>query len=354
MIRLEGVGVRVGRFAVEAVSLTVPAGGYGLVIGPTGAGKTTLLEAVAGHVPVSAGRVVLRDRDVTGEPPERRGVGFVYQHYHLFPHYSVRENIAYGIRRLPPEAREARTADVARLLGIEPLLDRGIRGLSGGEQQRTALARALAPRPSILLLDEPFAAMDPASRRGLRRELRELHEREGITTLQVTHDFEDAMRLGDIVAVLAEGRVAQVGRPEEVFQRPNSRFVAEFIGTGNVLRGTIEADAAPGDGRSPFPARFRTGRLTLEVVAERVGEGYAVLRPTDVLLAVHDHPGSPRNHFAVVVRRLEHGSAVVMVHLEAAGVPLVAAVMESTAAELGLRPGLALTAAVKATAVHLI
>ncbi|MGH7561877.1 MAG: ABC transporter ATP-binding protein [Gemmatimonadales bacterium] len=360
MIRLEAVGVRLGRFALRDVSLEVPAGGYGLVIGPTGAGKTTLLEAVAGHVPLTGGRVLLRDRDVTAAPPETRGIGFVYQHYHLFPHFSVRRNIGYGLRRMAPEAREARVAEVARLLGVHDHLDRAIGGLSGGERQRVAVARALAPRPSILLLDEPFAAVDPASRRGLRRELRELHEREGITTLQVTHDFEDAMRLGDIVAVLAEGRIAQVGRPEAVFQRPNSRFVAEFIGSGNVLRGVISADGgaspAPADGeeRPRFPARFRTGGLELEVVADRTGEGFAVLRPTDLLLSATDHPGPPRNHFPATVRRLEPGSAIVLVHLEAAGVPLVAAVMDSTAHELGLAPGRTVTVAVKATAVHLI
>jgi molybdopterin-binding protein len=366
MIRLEGVGVRMGRFAVQDVSLEVPAGGYGLVIGPTGAGKTTLLEAVAGHVPLTSGKVILRDTDVTAAPPEARRVGFVYQHYHLFPHYTVRENVGYGLRRLPAGERDARVAEVARLLGIESLLDRPVLALSGGEQQRSALARALAPRPSILLLDEPFAAVDPATRRGLRRELRELHEREGITTLQVTHDFEDAMRLGDIVAVLADGRVAQVGRPEDVFQRPNSRFVAEFIGTGNVLRGGIEATGptlgragsdvtlAEAENRPRFPARFQSGGLTLEVVADREGDGFAVLRPTDLLLSVSDHPGPPRNHFRAVVRRLEHGSAIVLVHLDAAGVPLVAAVMESTAGELQLAPGVTLSVAVKATAVHVI
>src|SRR6185436_13732584 len=122
-------------------------------------------------------------------------------------------------------SRAARIAELATMLAIEPLLERGVQGLSGGEQQRVALARALAPRPSILLLDEPFAAVDPATRRVLRRELRELHEREGITTLQVTHDFEDAMRLGDVVAVLAGGRVVQAGKPDEVFRFPNSTFV---------------------------------------------------------------------------------------------------------------------------------
>jgi molybdopterin-binding protein len=360
VIRLERVSVRVGGFALADVSCDVAAGGYGLIIGPTGSGKTTLLEAVAGHVPLLSGRVVLRGEDVTDAPPEARRIGFVYQQYHLFPHFSVRENIAYGLRRLDQATRSGRIGELAGMLGIQALLERRVAGLSGGEQQRVALARALAPRPSILLLDEPFAAVDPASRRTLRRDLRELHEREGITTLQVTHDFEDAMRLGDVVAVLLDGRIAQMGQPEHVFRYPNSRFVAEFVGTGNVLRGMVErADGTAGRGEGGaderrFPARFRSGALELEVVAEREGEVHAVLRPADLLLSREPLSRPPRNRFSGRVVRVERSAAIVLVHLEVAGLPLTAAVMPATAEELALGPGAAVWVAVKATAVHLI
>lgn len=355
MIRLDGVSVRVGGFALEAISLTVPAGGYGLVIGPTGSGKTTLLEAIAGHLAPSAGRIFLRDQEVTGTAPERRRVGFVYQQYHLFPHFTVRENIGYGVRHFEPASRKQRVGALAEMLGLTQLLDRGVAGLSGGEQQRIALARALAPRPSILLLDEPFAAVDPATRRVLRRELRTLHEREGITTLQVTHDFEDAMRLGDVVAVLAEGRIAQAGAPETVFRYPNSAFVAEFIGAGTVLKGRVErmVPGGPADGR--FAGRFRAGGLSLEVVAEREGEAYAVLRPADLMLSRTATPEpAPRNRFPGTVTRIEYGSAVAQIHLDVMGTAMVAAVMTSTAEEMGLVTGGSIIVAVKATAVHLI
>lgn len=367
MIRLEGVTVQVGSFTLEEVSLVVPAGGYGLIIGPTGSGKTTLLEAIAGHEPLRRGRIALRDEDVTTAAPEARRVGFVYQHYHLFPHLTVGENIGYGLRREAPDARTGRIRDLAETLGLVPLLSRSVRGLSGGEQQRIALARALAPRPNILLLDEPFAAVDPATRRVLRRELRALHEREGITTLQVTHDFEDAMRLGDVVAVLAEGRIAQSGTPDAVFRYPNSAFVAEFIGTGTVLRGTVEP--MPQSSRAPeessraersdpgarFAGLFRSGGLSLEVVAEREGEAYAVIRPADLLLSrTEGHEPAPRNRFPAVIVRVERGSAVAQVHLDAGGTALVAAVMSSTAEELGLAPGITVAVAIKATAIHLI
>ncbi|HEV8149252.1 MAG TPA: ABC transporter ATP-binding protein [Gemmatimonadales bacterium] len=355
MIRLERVTVRVGGFALREISLTVPAGGYGLVIGPTGSGKTTLLEAIAGHTPLEDGRILLRDTDVSEAAPEQRRVGFVYQHYYLFPHLTVAQNIGYGLagERLAVSGERAR--ELAELLHLTPLLDRGVRGLSGGEQQRVALARALAPRPSILLLDEPFAAVDPATRRELRRELRALHEREGITTLQVTHDFEDAMRLGDVVAVLAQGRIVQAGSPETVFRYPNSAFVAEFIGTGTVLRGSVERMAEPDPETGRFAARFRAERLELEVVAEREGPAYAVLRPTDLLLSRTAMEGpAPRNRFLATVTRVEHESAVAHVFLEVQGTALVATVMTSTAAELALAPGRQIEVAIKATAVHLI
>ncbi len=355
MIRLSGVAARAGKFELQDVSIEVPEGGYGLVIGPTGSGKTTLLEAIAGHLPVRSGSVILRGEDQTRAPPERRRIGFVYQHYHLFPHLTVAENIGYGLRQHGTAIRRERVGELAELLGLTSHLDRGVTGLSGGEQQRVALARALAPRPSILLLDEPFAAVDPATRRGLRRELRLLHEQEGITTLQVTHDFEDAMRLGDMVAVLAEGRVMQAGTPDRVFRYPNSRFVAEFIGTGTVLPGRVERTSPPDPETGRFAGRFSSGEFSLEVVAEREGEAFAVLRPADLALSRGSGEGpAPRNRFPARVTRIERETAVAQVHLEVSGIDLVAAVMAVTAEELELAPGREVHVAVKATAVHLI
>ncbi|HET9293861.1 MAG TPA: ABC transporter ATP-binding protein [Gemmatimonadales bacterium] len=353
MIRLEGLTVRVGEFDLRDISFEVPTGGYGLIIGPTGSGKTTLLETVAGHNPVRAGRIGLHGEDVTDLPPERRGIGFVYQRYYLFPQLSVRENIRYGLVRGPlgPDVQRQRVSELAELLGISELLDRGISGLSGGETQRVALARALAPRPSILLLDEPFAAVDPTTRHMLRRELRALHERERITTLQVTHDFDEALRLGDLVAVLADGRIAQQGRPDEVFRYPNSAFVARFIGTGTVLSGTVERLAA-GDG-TPFAARFTSGPLSFEVIAEREGPAHAVLRPEDLLLSRDLQPTSARNHFAAVVRHVERLGPLTFVHLDA-GRLLTAAVTSASCDALGIAQGAGLIVTIKATAIHLV
>jgi molybdopterin-binding protein len=356
MIRLDGVSVQVGAFSVRDVSFDVPEGGYALVIGPTGSGKTTLLETIAGHVPLRAGRIFLHGTDATALAPEARGVGFVYQQYQLFPHLSVRGNIAYGLGHAGITGPDAtrRVEELATLLGIERLLARGTAGLSGGEQQRVAIARALAPRPRVLLLDEPLAAVDPATRAVLRRELRALHEQEGITTLQVTHDFDDALRLGDLVAVLADGRIAQQGRPEEVFRAPNSAFVARFVGAGNVLAGDVRRTGEDaGDVGPRFPARFTAGDFAIEVVAEREGAAHAVIRPEDLLLSLQPPPPSLRNRLEAQVTRLERVGPVTTVHLEV-GRPLVASITTQTADEMGLRPGSTVWAGLKATAVHLV
>jgi molybdopterin-binding protein len=351
VIRLENLHVRVGSFDLKDITLEVPKGGYALIIGPTGSGKTTLLEAVAGHAVLRSGKVIMHDEDVTHLPPERRGIGFVYQQYHLFPHLSVYDNIAYGVSR-NGQRSEARVRELAEMLAIKPLLGRTVRGLSGGEQQRVALARALAPKPSILLLDEPFAAVDPATRQVLRRELRELHEREGITTLQVTHDFDEALRLGDLVAVLSDGRIAQSGTPEQVFRYPNSAFIARFVGSGNVISGRVERVADQEDD-GPFRGHFLGDHMSLDVVAEREGPVHAVIRPEDIVLSRTRHPDSARNHMEGRVVRLERTGPITLVHLDV-GRPLLASITTASAVEMGLTPDAVVVVTFKATAILLV
>lgn len=354
MIQLRGVCVQLGEFVLRDVNLEIASGGYGLVIGPTGAGKTTLLEVIAGHVPLREGTILLDERDVTAQPPEQRGIGFVYQAYHLFPHFTVRENIAYGLRSHADAAAGRRVDRLAELLRLGALLDRRVRGLSGGEQQRVALARALAPRPSILLLDEPLAAVDPGLRRALRRELRLLREEEGVTTLHVTHDIEDALRLGDVLAVLADGGIVQVGPPEHVFRYPSTPFVAQFIGSGNVLRGVVHRTGPDEGDPSRFQATFESAGLTFEVIADRVGDTHALLRPEDVLVSRSDLPGYPRNRFAARIERLERIGPITHVVLDVRGVSITASITSATVEEQQLAPGVAVTAGFKATAVYLL
>jgi len=350
MIRLELVTVRAGAFTLRDISIEVPAGGYALLIGPTGAGKTTLLETIAGHQAPLTGRVWLHGEEVTALPPERRAVGFVYQDHLLFPHLSVAENIGYGLGGRTTD-NERRTLELAELLGIAHLLGREIARLSGGERQRVALARALAPRPSVLLLDEPFASLDPATRNGLRRSLLELQRRERVTILQVSHDFDEALRLGDLVAVMADGGILQQGPPEEVFRRPNSAFVAQFTGAGNVLAGEVSAlGVAEEDGR--FLARFTSGPLALDVVAERTGPCHAVLRPEDLLVSREPLPAG-RNHLTATIERLERVGPVTYIHCDV-GRPVVATVTTQGAEGMALTPGDRVSLTIKATAVLLV
>ena len=361
MIEVRGVHARLGAFELRDVSFTVPRGSYGVVIGPAGSGKTTLLETIAGIRPLRAGEIALDGRDARGLPPEARKVGFVYQHGYLFPHLSVDENIGYG----------AASAEIAResaaRLGAEGLLGRSVRGLSGGERQLVAIARALAARPSILLLDEPFSALDPRRRVRVRREVRALHQEWNMTVLQVTHDFTEAGLLGDVAILLDTGRVLQSGPPERVFREPASPYIAEFLGAENVLAGTVHhlRDVAPdwsagGDDVHDVTARgkhaieFRAGPLTLYTVGDAAeGAGHAVIRAEEILLSAEPHPSSARNVFRGRIIEVASSGALTRVTVEIHDTPLIAALTTRSAEELALSSGKQVWASFKAMAVHL-
>lgn len=358
MIRLDGLQAKKGRFTLADVSFALGKGSFGVVIGPAGSGKTTLLEVVAGLLAPSAGTLLLDGADARAMAPESRGVGLVYQHAFLFPHLSVRENVAYG-------AADAKTLDeAADRMGVTPLFAREVRGLSGGERQLVALARALARRPRLLLLDEPFSALDPRRRALIRREVRALHREWGLTTLQVTHDFAEAGMLGDQAILLDAGRVLQSGTPAEVFRRPASPYVAEFLGAENVLGGVARdlgeaapdwIDSAPGEfahGHRAFA--FETEGLTLYAVGDFApGAGHAVIRAEEITVARDQSHDSARNRFAGRVIEVATLGALTRVTIDVRGTPLVAALTTRSATELGIAPGLAVVATFKAMAVHL-
>ena len=356
MISLQNVSAQVGDFVLRDVSFEVPQGAYGIVIGPTGSGKTTLVEAIAGLVPITRGRLVLGGSELTHAAPEERRLAIVYQHAYLFPHLTVRENVGYG------SASGQITAEMLECFGLEEVAGRNVRVLSGGERQLVALARALARRPEVLLLDEPFAALDPRRRIIVRRELRTIYYERRFTVLQVTHDFHEAGLLGDVCVVLDRGKVLQVGRPEELFRRPASPLVASFIGAENVFAGTVAPirDAAPDwvSGADPedveHAVAFTTGPLTLYAVGHVVpGNAHAVIQADDVSLARVAGASSVRNQFRGTVREISPAGAITRVTIDVSGVPLVAAVTTRSAQELQLVAGVEVFAAFKATAVHL-
>jgi ABC-type Fe3+/spermidine/putrescine transport system ATPase subunit len=229
--------------AVDGVSLNIARGETVALLGPSGSGKTTMLRLLAGFETPDAGRIVVEGENVIVAPPARRRFGMVFQHYALFPHLDVGENVAFGLKgrgkgeggRVDVEHAVAKVLTLVDLAGFER---RKVQELSGGQQQRVALARALAPEPRVLLLDEPLSNLDPALRERTRRELRQLITRLGITTLFVTHEQEEAFELGDRIAVLHDGTLEQIGTAEELYERPATLFVAAFVGRANVFRNT--------------------------------------------------------------------------------------------------------------------
>jgi spermidine/putrescine transport system ATP-binding protein len=230
--------------AVDGVSLEILPGEFFSLLGPSGCGKTTTLRMIGGFEIPTGGRILLRDRDVTREPPDRRAVNMVFQHYALFPHLTVGDNIAFGPKRqgLPKDEIGRRVADGLALVHLEGYEKRKPHQLSGGQQQRVALARALANRPNVLLLDEPLGALDLKLRRQLQVELKRIQAEVGITFIYVTHDQEEALTMSDRIAVMNAGHVEQLGTPEDLYERPATRFVADFMGTTNLLRGTVGTD----------------------------------------------------------------------------------------------------------------
>ena len=231
---------------LKRVSLAVAAGEFVALLGPSGCGKTTLLRAVSGFVPVKAGSIAVGKRDITHEPPDKRGMAMVFQSYALWPHMTTAQNLGYGLKLRgvgkPQIAR--RVAEILAMLKLEGFGERNVTQLSGGQRQRVALGRALAVNPELLLLDEPLSNLDARIREEVRHEIKALQAKLGITTIHVTHDREEAMVMADRIAILDAGRIAQLGSPEEVYNRPNSPFVASFMGAGNVL----ELEARPADG----------------------------------------------------------------------------------------------------------
>jgi iron(III) transport system ATP-binding protein len=242
-VRVEGIVKRFGdTLAIDGVSLDVRPGELFTLVGPSGCGKTTLLRILAGLLPQDAGTVHFNDDRVDDVPPYQRNIGVVFQNYAIFPHLTVGENIAYGLkaRRLPVDRIATKVAEAARLVQLEGLVDRMPSQLSGGQQQRVVLARALVIEPRLLLMDEPLSNLDAKLRVQIRALIRALQRELRITTIYVTHDQEEALAISDTIAVMDRGRILQVGKPWELYLRPGSRFVADFIGTMNVLRGRVE------------------------------------------------------------------------------------------------------------------
>src|SRR5215212_5776796 len=243
---LRGVSKRFdGITAVDHVDLTVPGGSYVVLLGPSGCGKTTLLRMLGGHATIDEGEFLLDGIRTNDVPPARRDISTVFQHYGLFPHKSVRDNVEFGLkmRGLPRDARRRRAEEALNFLDLAPMAERRPRQLSGGQQQRVALARALVTEPTVLLLDEPLGDLDRLLQLRMRVELRALQRRLRITFIHVTHNQEEALAIADQIVVMQDGRIQQAGRPQDVYQRPANLFTSGFMGDNNVVPGQVSAIA---------------------------------------------------------------------------------------------------------------
>ncbi len=347
MIQVKNLSVGIGDFTLRDINLSVETGEYFIILGPTGAGKTVLLESIAGLYPVKSGQIWLRGKEVTRFEPERRNISIVYQDHVLFPHLSVAENILFGLKlRRQSRQQLGETLDwLSDLLNIAHLMGRKPGTLSGGERQKVALARALSVRPELLLLDEPLSALDPETREGVQKELRRLHDRLKVTTIHVTHDFEEAIALGNRIAVLGEGHIKQVGTVEQIFHQPNSEFVARFTVARNIFTGEV-VDRSDGN------TVFRTGDTELVVTTELRGEWHASIRPEDILISHQPLTSSARNSFCGTITSVsDRGSTLYLT----VTLPLdfVCLVTRRSFEEMALAEGQQVYITFKASAVHI-
>ncbi|MGI9493419.1 MAG: ABC transporter ATP-binding protein [Geminicoccaceae bacterium] len=282
--------------ALKGVTLDIRDNEFFTLLGPSGCGKTTLLRLIAGFEEVTDGTILLFGQEIADLPPNKRPVNTVFQHYALFPHMTVAENVAFGMRRLKTPKTEVmeRTGKVLELVKLEALADRRPSQLSGGQQQRVALARAMAPRPKVLLLDEPLSALDLKLRQAMRVELKQLQQETGITFVFVTHDQEEALTMSDRIAVMSEGEIQQVGTAHEIYEKPDNRFVADFIGETNLLDVTIAAtdNASATDSASAAGSSYACqlpGGAVIEAEAagsHAVGEaGHVSIRPERISIS---------------------------------------------------------------------
>ncbi|HEX3014411.1 MAG TPA: tungstate ABC transporter ATP-binding protein WtpC, partial [Methanobacterium sp.] len=299
MIRIENLSNDWKEFKINNINLQVEDGEYFIILGPSGSGKTMLLELIAGMWSLDSGKIYMDNKDITTLPPEKRGIGFVYQNYMLFPHKTVFENIAFGlkVKKIAKEEIKTRVNEMMDLLKISHLADRLPRTLSGGEQQRTALARALIIYPKILLMDEPLSALDRKTRDELMQELKEIHKKFDVTLVHVTHNFDEALMLADRIAIMRNGEISQVGTSTEIFRHPADKFVADFVGVENIIEGTAEKDGEK-------LTVVNTGNISIYSTEQKEGHVHITVRPEDIILSAKKVETSARNVFKGQIREI--------------------------------------------------
>lgn len=346
MLKVEGISKDLGQFFLKDVTLNINEGEYFMILGPTGAGKTILLETIAGIYRPDKGRIFLDGRNITNIPPKDRSIGMVYQDYTLFPHLTVEENINFGLRLKKFAKREARhkVDELANLLDVSPLLHRYPGTLSGGEQQRIAIARALIIEPKVLLLDEPLSALDTETTGKLRQELKRISSIAKTTMIHVTHSFEEAFLLGSRMAVMNKGEIAQVGKPSKVFRKPNSKFVADFLGVVNLFKGESSIDNGL--------AYIDVNGINFVSATLKSGSVYISIRPEDILVSRKPIRSSARNSLKGKVESILDEGTIARITVDI-GIPFATVVTKHSLDDMKLENGRSVYITFKASAVHI-
>ncbi len=351
MIEFENVSLTLGDFHLQQVSLTIKKGDFYFIIGPSGAGKTVLLEVIAGlHRPLG-GRILLYGKDALCIPPEKRNLSLVYQDYSLFPHMTVYENIAFGIRMRKESAAyiHNRVTELMELFQITHLSDRHPLTMSGGEQQRVALARALAPKPDILLLDEPLSALDPVTRREIIADLRRIHAEQNLTIVQVTHARYEAIMLATRIAVIVDGVLISEEGTNRTFYEPETAELARFIGFENVLDGVVTSSHNQ-------VTWVDVNGVQIEAVSSYLpgDRVFVCIRAENVSLSsFFQNNSSVKNQLPGTVLHVESVGSIAQVTIDC-GFLLIASVLHETIVDMDIKPGINMYAGWKATSVHLV
>ncbi len=343
MLELRSITKSLGSFAISDVSLQISDGEYFVLLGPSGVGKTVLIEIIAGLTKPDKGQIFWNDKNITFEPPEARGFAVVYQDYALFPHMTVSRNIAYGLRAAGANSEKItqRIQYLAKMLRIQDLLARMPETLSGGEQQRVTLARALAVEPKLLLLDEPLSALDTNTRLRLRKELKRINRELNISVLHVTHDPQEAIVLADRICVMLNNKIQQVATPTELFRMPSDHKVADFLAMKNVLPVTrVEKDRC-----------FVFGQNVYAGAADD-STSHIWIKPEEILLSTEPFDSSARNQFKCRVAELVHHDTLLAVNIIAGRLPLTALITYASFDKLEIEIGTEIYATFKSSAIH--
>ncbi len=344
MLELRNISLSLGDFKLDKFSLTVKEGEYFVLLGPTGTGKTVTLELIAGLYQPEEGEVYFNGARIDNLPPEKRQIGFVYQDYALFPFLTVDENIKFPLthRRIHPKEIRQKCLETMEMLGITHLLSRYPSALSGGEKQRTALARALVCSPRILLLDEPLSALDPSTRESLQEELKRIHCITGTTTIHISHDFKEALALADRIGVMHNGVLIQHGDPVEVFKCPASEFTASFLGSCNIFRGEADGSCVKlSEYIQVFTLDQKHGRVSISI------------RPEDIIISQDPVSASARNSFPGVVTSIINQGPLFKIEADC-GIALTSLITGKAATEMELAIGSEVWMTFKTTAVNVI